>query len=282
MHSIRHRLHLPPTDLLHNRYCVCHMDTNTRAKQTFDQQPAHLYVCDKMKGYLKQRHDTIRNVLCKLLNDMGCFVSIEPPLQYTNTTTHQPMRADLCVVTSLGTYYVDISVVCPSGNDYVINYGSDHTPLKSCTVAANDKIMKYTGKLPNNINDRFFIPIVWETYGGINKIGDDFIKQLCNQYSDMPQYTYDHIMNISSATLQMCNGMIGDQGLIIQQINNQTLLNTQRAYHQGHTMYLMQQYVSNVISIDWNSSKRARVVPGTMSEIRNSSNGAREVSSGVV
>ena len=52
-----------------------------------------------------------KNLLCKLLNDIVCFVSIEPVLQYYDHITHQPMRADISIVTSLGTYYIDISVV---------------------------------------------------------------------------------------------------------------------------------------------------------------------------
>ncbi len=81
-----------------------------------------------------------------------------------------------CIVTSLGAYYMDISVERPSGNDCVVSHGSDKTALKSCSVAGKDKVLKYTGKLPNNIDDKYFIPIVLETYGAISATGDSFIN----------------------------------------------------------------------------------------------------------
>lgn len=217
-----------------------------------------MYVCDKEKGVMKQRHDIVRNALCRMFNDLGTFTSIEPVLQYNDIDSHQPMRADLCVVTHAGTYYIDIGVVCPSGQEYVMQHGSDRTALKSCTVYSADKCHKYRGKLPGNCTDDMFIPIVMESYGGINERGDQFIRSLCNQYSDHPSIDYDHMMNVLSSTLQMGNGMIACHGIIQQQAHTAYTQQSQRMYRQNHSMFLLSQYVDGAINIDWSAEVRPR------------------------
>ena len=257
--------HLPPTELLANKHCVCFDDTNTRSKQSFADQPSHLYVCDKMKGHMKHRHDVIRNVLCKLFNDIGTYTTTEPQLscntsvnEHGVSVSHQPMRADLYVQVDGIEYYVDISVVCPSGNEYVNQYGSDKHALKACGVQARDKCNKYKGPLPSHITDDHFIPLVMETYGGINDKGDSFIKHLCTTCCDTADVQYNHIMNVLSATLQMCNGQMSYNGLTQHRINNTYHTMTLHQYHQERTMYTLQQYVSNVIDIDWSTEQRCR------------------------
>jgi hypothetical protein len=88
----------------------------------------------------------------------------------------QSLRASLCVTTVTGKKYIDLSVVCPSGHEYVSKSRIDIHPGKACEVAARDKVVKYTGTMPDGCTDSDFVPLVYETYGAINKTGMSWLE----------------------------------------------------------------------------------------------------------
>ena len=173
--------------------CECGKSSgNTRQVQPFSVQPAHFHVYDMMKGQLKQRHDVLKVTLHRLLSDIGAHVAIEPQLTHSSPSAVQSLRADLCVTTANGKKYVDLSIVRPSGHEFVSKCRSDIHPGKACEVAARDKVVKYTGAMPEGCTDSDFVPLVYETYGA----------------ATMPWSGCDNMLSDSADPLDYCCGVV--------------------------------------------------------------------------
>ena len=68
--------------------------------------------------------------------------------------------------------------MCPSGQECVTKCRSDIHPGKACVVAAREKAVKYTGAMPEGFTDSDFVPLVYETYGAVNKTGMSWLKSV--------------------------------------------------------------------------------------------------------
>ncbi len=267
--AVRHRLFIQPADIMCSDMCECgqgQSQESVRRVQTFTDQPAHFHVCDRMKGYLKQRHDRCVSVLCKELRQLGATVTLEPTLKPSSHTSIQCMRADLLVVTAQGKKYVDISIVCPAGQEYVNQHGSYRTEGKSCEVASNDKVIKYTGKMPDDCTDSDFVPLVYETYGGMCKKGLSWLKSVCKELSDEPASALEHILNVMSATLQMGNGQVDVDGMIQHRIGQRAVRQSASLVYQTHVASLLHRYMTGAIRLDWLGEARRRPGVGQMRE----------------
>jgi hypothetical protein len=205
-------------------------------------------------------------VLCKQLTDLGATVTLEPKVKPSSDDAAQSMRADLLVVTAQGSKYVDLSVVCPSGQEYVNVHGSHKHAGKACEVKARDKVLKYTGKLPDGCTDSDFVPLVYETYGGVNKVGLSWLKSLCNELSDEPDTALSHVMNVMSATLQMGNGQVDIAGMVWHRSGQRYVQQSAGAVYQSHVMSLLHRYMSGSIRLNWLSEARRRTGAGQMRE----------------
>jgi hypothetical protein len=266
--AVRHRLYLPACDVMDNAVCQCGLSSsNTRSVQPFSAQPAHFHVCDMMKGHMKQRHDLLKFTMQRLLRELGAHVMVEPELQRSSDAAVQCMRADLCVTTASGKKYVDLSIVCPAGQEFVNVHRSDKHPLKSAEVAAKEKRLKYTGKLPLDCTDADFVPCVLETYGGMNAEGTSWLKSVCTELSSTPAASLDHVLNVVSACLQMGNGQLDVTGCMLHRASNRGAGQSQRDWNQTQVMYLLQQYVCGGVRLDWLAEQRTRVAPGRMREV---------------
>ena len=263
--AVRHRLYIRPCDVMCSDVCECaKSSTMTRAVQPFSVQPAHFHVCDMMKGQLKQRHDLLKTTLYRLLSDLGAHVTIEPQLKRSSQSAVQSLRADLCVVTANGKKYVDISIVCPAGHEYVTVNRSDIHPARACAVAARDKVVKYTGAMPDGCTDDDFVPVVYETYGAVNRQGMSWLKSVCSELSDEPAGALAHVLNVMSATLQMGNGQVNVHGMMLHRASNGAVEESRSVQYQSHVMSLLQQYVCGGVRLDWLTEQRARPVAGAM------------------
>jgi len=265
--AIRHRLYIRPCDVMCSDVCVCaKSSTITRAVQPFSVQPAHFHVCDMMKGQLKQRHDLVKITLYRLLSELGAHVTVEPHLARSAV---QSLRADLLVVTASGSKYIDVSVVCPAGHEFVTVYRSDKHAGRACEEAAREKVIKYTGAMPSGSSDADFVPLVFETYGAVNRGGMSWLKAVCSELSDEPASSLTHILNVLSATLQMGNGQVDIQGMALHRRSHADIEQSQNVEHQSNVMSLLQQYVHGGIRIDWLTQQRQRPVRGSMREAIN-------------
>ena len=265
--AVRHRLYLPPADMMCTTVCECghgQADTAVRRVQPFSEQPAHFHVCDRMKGYLKLRHDVCKAVLFKELRELGAHVTLEPHLKRSGDGAVQDLRADLLVVTASGSKYIDLSIVCPAGRENVHVHGSHRHAGRSCEVAAKDKVIKYTGMLPDGCTDTDFVPLVLETYGAINREGLSWLKSVCRELSSEPETALEHMLNVMSATLQMQNGQVDVSGMTAHRVGQRAVQRSAGQVYQGHIMSLIQQYVSGVTRLDWLNQARRRPSAGQL------------------
>ena len=250
--AVRHRLFIQPSDVMCTDKCECAQSDSgqsTRNVQSFVEQPAHFHVCDRMKGHLKGRHDRCKAVLYKLLTDLGATVTLEPKLSRSNVAAVQQLRADLLVVTATGKKMVDISIVCPAGQENVNIHASHRRAGRSCEVAARDKVLKYAGTLPADCTDADFIPLVFETYGAVNTAGLSWLKAVCTELSDEPDTAFNHVMNVLSATLQMGNGQVDVTGMVLHRQGQRAVQESRSETYQGHVMNLLHQYVCGMIKL---------------------------------
>ena len=134
-------------------------------------------------------------------------------------------------------------MLCPSGQEFVSKCRSDIHPGKACEVAARDKVVKYTGAMPEGCTDSDFVPLVYETYGAVNKAGTSWLKSVCNELSDEPAIVLEHMLNVMSATLQMGNGQIDVSGMTLHRSSNCAVEQSRTALYHNQTMALLQQYV---------------------------------------
>jgi hypothetical protein len=219
-----------------------------------------------MKGHLKQRHERCKAALFKLLTDLGATVELEPKLKRAKADAMQHLRADLLVTTATGKKFIDLSIVCPAGQENVKVNGSHKNAHRACEAAANAKILKYTGMLPENSTDSDFVPLIFETYGAINKAGTSWLKAICSELSTEPESAFDHVMNVMSATLQMANGQVDVTGMSLHRHGQRAVKQSKSQAYQSHVMALLQQYVSGITRLNWKSEVRKKSNRGSMRE----------------
>ena len=141
--------------------------------------------------------------------------------------------------------------MCPSGQEFVSKCRSDIHPGKACEVAAREKVVKYTGAMPEGCTDSDFVPLVYETYGAVNKAGTSWLKSVCNELSDEPANVLEHMLNVMSATLQMGNGQVDVSGMVLHRQGQRAVQESRSETYQGHVMNLLHQYVCGMIRMNW-------------------------------
>jgi len=110
---------------------------------------------------------------------IGGITILEPTQLLPNTN----LRPDQLVKLDHKDFILDVSVIHPSCPSY-LNYNYSQHSLGCAENRATEKITKYTDLMSHrnhHNNQSKFIPFkafIMETYGGINQLGQDFMKEI--------------------------------------------------------------------------------------------------------
>jgi ribonuclease HI len=129
----------------------------------------HAFTCNyiHMRVAQNERHNMLRDVLLGALSTWGFELQKEPLIKQG-----QSFRGDIGVAHPQGPQILDVSVIHPS----VVSTQQNNRPAAATRVRENEKRSKY-GDHCRDV-DKSFIPIVFQTFGGIGRHTLDFLSEL--------------------------------------------------------------------------------------------------------
>jgi hypothetical protein len=197
--AVRMRLDLIPMKFMRNANCDCGKSF------PYLTNASHLHTCNSIKGTgFSNRHDLIKIGLAKVFRNLGASVIIEPtgrePVPDSSPTKiskpKRSRRADLLIIHSEHTAFIDISVTHPTINKN--SKGKNPLASREQLVAARrvelhkEKIYADNGAY----NDFPVVPAILETFGGF---GPEFTKllHLVSKFDAFhtPQAAYDRLVS---------------------------------------------------------------------------------------
>ena len=186
--AARLNLGLIPYDTLPLFCSSCHRKSHPLESISLQDDPWHYLSCPARRNNEGAiRHHQINKSISKLVNIIGGLTVLEPPSLHPNNK----LRPDQQILLDNQEFILDVSVIHPTCPSY-LPYDFTQRGLGSAEFCANKKISKYQ-ELMNGRNleekQSIFIPFIMETYGGINKLGQNLMKHLI-VYSQQNQFIW--------------------------------------------------------------------------------------------
>ena len=127
-----------------------------------ERTPAHVLSCKKMRGRFV-RHDSIVGIIRKLCAEAGLAVTVEELV-----VEGRQLRMDLIIHFPSGDWWVDVSVVNPQAESYVMN------------DAKNMREREKQGKWGRwaAARELRFLPFVVDIFGGLGKLASELLASL--------------------------------------------------------------------------------------------------------
>jgi len=173
----RLNLGLLPFDILPEKCTCCHQKNYPNNPSFLSSDPWHYLSCPARKNNEGAiRHNTINKSISKLISMVGGISVIEP----TNLHPDNNLRPDQRIILNDKEYILDVSIIHPTCKTY-LQYDYSKRPLGSAENRAMEKSLKYHELMSaRNLHEKKseFIPFIMETYGGISKLGQQFMKDI--------------------------------------------------------------------------------------------------------
>jgi len=192
---------------LRYRWQIKYLATSCVCGSRFDID--HAMTCKK-GGFISCRHNEIRDILAKLLDEVCRDVEIEPPLlpltgETLNKTSNNTDEARLDFSArdfwNRGERaFFDVRVINP--------FALRHRQQKFENILKNnekEKKTKYNTRI-TNIEHGSFTPVVMSCYGGIGREGDHFVKSLAKKLSVKKNIVESKV--ISYVRTQLCFALL--------------------------------------------------------------------------
>jgi hypothetical protein len=182
------------------------------------ENPWHFVGCSELKRAFKDRHDQLVEVMRAHLDRLNAVVSKEPVGVYdTNrhTAAERGLRPDIKVTLDDKTVLLDLSVTHPLAKSYV--HGASQRKLAAAHEREKVKVKKYV-PATEKLHNHSFLPIVFESYGGVAKDAQNFIKMVAryadqNSLTDAPSSIMASLRNALAITLKKGNAGMLREGL---------------------------------------------------------------------
>ena len=171
--------------------------------------PHHFHSCELNGGLWIKRHDLLNFALAGLVRDANLVPFLEPSAHSAaRRATGEDIdgkRADLEVVMHGKATLLDVSVTHPCTSTNLA--GAATTRLSAARKREQKKDSMY--RASSQRDGKYFVPLVFETYGAVTKSVHDFIKRLSGSASsnvDTPPVAFSRRAKaILSITLQKGN-----------------------------------------------------------------------------
>jgi hypothetical protein len=132
---------------------------------------SHGHACPALQGLRISRHNRIRDILADFLRRVGGAhsVQVEPDLGAA--------RPDIRVTIGLRTFYIDVSVVNPAAQSYVL--AAAEADEAAATQRAHEKRLRYSDALAaRGIDANALVPFVFETSGRLGPDARAFLDSM--------------------------------------------------------------------------------------------------------
>jgi hypothetical protein len=180
--------------------------------------PWHFVGCSELKRAFKDRHDQLVEVMRAHLDRLNAGVSKEPANVYDtheHTAAERGLRPDIRVILDDKKVLLDLSVTHPLAKSYI--HGASQRRLAAAHEREKVKLKKYV-PATNKLHNHSFLPIVFESYGGVAKDAQDFIKTIAryadqNSLTAAPSSIMASLRNSLAVTLKKGNAGMLREGL---------------------------------------------------------------------
>jgi hypothetical protein len=213
--AVRHRLGLPPSDVMPTR-CSC----GTRLSDlTSIRQARHFHECTfERKRAVDMRHGMVRDMAASILRESGTPCTVE---DHWRSRDWPDIEAFFTPSARLpqGHVIADIHVVCPSARSHV---ATARNPLACARAGQETKVSRYRHLTTdgNGVTVATSLPLVFETYGGIAPLTTTLLGHVVTAYASLYNASLTPLRFSAnqrarlSVTLQRGNALVSHMGLL--------------------------------------------------------------------